>query len=84
MAATAHRHVPSPTSMRRYLERFHDPTEEERREPHRAFIPRSTPALSGLSRVNADLLAFGQQHRPERQATLDMDATLIESGKQET
>ena len=77
------RHTPSPTSTRRYLERFHDPTEEERREPHRAFIPRPTVALSGLWRVNARLMAFGQQHGPQRQATLDMDATLIESSKQE-
>ncbi len=55
------RNVPSPTAVRRYLERFHDAAEEERREPHRAFIPAPGAALRGLGRVNADLLAFAQR-----------------------
>ena len=68
--ASPTRNVPSPTSLRRYLERFHDAAEEERREPHRAFIPAPGAALRGLGRVNADLLAFAQRHHRQRQATL--------------
>ena len=77
------RSVPSPTALRRYLERFHDREEEERREPHRAFIPRPSEALRGLGRVNGDLLAFAQRHERQQEATLDMDATLIETGKRQ-
>ncbi len=77
------RSVPSPTSLRRYLERFHDAQEEHKREPQRAFIPAPGAALRGLGRVNADLLAFAQRHDRQRQATLDMDATLVESSKRQ-
>ena len=77
------RSVSSPTSLRRYLERFHDAQEEHKREPQRAFIPAPGAALRGLGRVNADLLAFAQRHDRQRQATLDMDATLVESSKRQ-
>ena len=62
---------------------FHDAAEEERREAHTAFIPVATDALLGLRRVNADLVRFVQKHAQHKQATLDMDATLIETHKQE-
>ena len=69
--------------MFRYLEMFHDAGEEARREAHRAFIPSPNEALRGLHQVNADLLGFVQSHSPQREATLDMDATLVETHKQE-
>lgn len=71
----------SPSSIFRYLERFDEPSHEEQRVAHTAYIPPRTAGLSGLERVNADLLAFAQRISPERVATLDMDATLVETHK---
>ena len=75
------RSVPSPSAVFRYLNRFHDGEEESRRQPHTAFIPAPTAGLPGLGRVNADLVGFVQGHARYKQATLDMDATLIETHK---
>ena len=77
------RSVPSDSAVFRYLERFHDAGQEARREAHRAFIPSPNEALSGLYEVNADLVGFVQNRSPQRQATLDMDASLVETHKQE-
>ena len=55
-----HRSVPSDSAVFRYLEMFHDADEEARREAHRAFIPSPNEALSGLYKVNADLMGFVQ------------------------
>ena len=77
------RSVPSDSAVFRYLERFHDVGEEARRESHKAFIPSPNDALKGLWKVNADLLRFVQSRSPCTEATLDMDATLVESQKQE-
>ena len=40
-----------------------------------------TEALSGLDRINADLVAAVNKESPIDHATLDMDATLIETQK---
>ena len=70
--------------MFRYLERFHDADEEAKREAHRAFISAPNQALRGLHKVNADMVSFVQSRSPLREATLDMDATLVETHKQQT
>jgi len=80
------RTVPSPSAAFRYLNAFHDPGEESRRKQCReqgvkAFIPSPSEALRGLGRVNADLTSFVQSRSPESVATLDMDATLVATGK---
>jgi Transposase DDE domain group 1 len=75
--------LPSPSSMADWLSRFHDPSAELDREPHRAFIPAMTDALRSLWQVNQSLLGFLQTHRRETVATLDMDATLVETHKRE-
>ena len=77
------RSVPSESAVFRYLERFHDAEEESKREDHRALIPAPTEALRGLGKVNAELVSFVQSRSPHREATLDMDATLVETHKQE-
>ena len=77
------RAVPSPSAMSDWLARFHDEVEEARRVPGTAFIPRSSAALRGLWRVNQALLSFLQSHRRESVATLDMDATLVETHKRQ-
>ena len=62
---------------------FHDAEEEARREAGRAFIPVASRGVAGLWRVNGELLRAVQAQRPVAQATLDMDATLIETHKRE-
>lgn len=77
------RSVPSPSAMFRYLAEFHDPEQEKLREPHRAFIPKPNEALRALGLINRDQIAELQRRRPESTATLDMDATLVETCKDE-
>lgn len=77
------RAVPSPTAVFRYLDNFHDEAEEARRRPGRAFIPAANDALCGLWKVNSDLVGFAGGHSGHTVATLDMDATLIETNKRQ-
>jgi hypothetical protein len=78
-----HRSVPSPSALFRYLEAFHDPGEERRRKPGKAFIPAANEHLQGLRRANQDFVASIQRRHPEGEATLDADATLVETQKKE-
>ena len=77
------RSVPSESVVFRYLAGFNDADEEAKREAHRAFIPAPSEALRGLGKVNADLVGFIQSRSPHTEATLDMDACLVETHKQE-
>ena len=77
------RALPSPDAAGRWLAGFHDAGEEARRQAGRAFIPASSEGIAGLWRVNGDLLQVVQAQHPATQATLDMDATLIETQKRE-
>jgi len=77
------RTFPSPSAVFRYLAAFHDPAQEARREPHTAFIPAPNEPLRALARVNRDFVAFVQRRSPQLQATLDMDATLVSSQKEQ-
>lgn len=73
--------VPSHFAMADYLAEFHDEEQEKLRQPKQALIIEPTAALEGLWKVNEQLLAFGQQRAAHRVATLDMDATLVETHK---
>jgi hypothetical protein len=75
------RAFPSPSSIFRWLEVFHDEEQELLREEHTAFIPKPKPCLVGLSEINTSLVKAVQHVSPCNTATLDMDATLIESYK---
>jgi hypothetical protein len=72
--------VPSPSALSGWLERFHDPAMPEA-VAGTAFIPAVTDELRGLWLANRALLGFMQSHQPAISATLDMDATLIETHK---
>jgi hypothetical protein len=76
------RSVPSPSSVFRYLSVFHNPEQDGFREIGKAFIP-GCEYLEGFSRVNGEFLSFLQKLNPEKTATLDMDATLVETNKSE-
>jgi len=82
------RAFPSRSAMRRYLEEFHDPAEEERRKAMRkagvlAFIPKPNAHLAGMAMVNKGLIEKIQRHAPASAATLDQDATLTQTSKLE-
>jgi len=81
--------IPSPESARQFLNRFHseEKLEEARdgRKPEQtAFIPEEADALSGLGEVNRELVReLGRRCPDQRIATVDQDATIIESHKQQ-
>jgi len=77
------RTMPSPTAVREYLELFHDAEQERLRAPHTAFIPAARKPLAGLVLANAEFVAGVQRRAPEKTATLDMDATIVETHKKE-
>jgi len=79
---TRERVVPSPSALSGWLERFNDPA-APKAAAGSAFIPAVTAELRSLWRVNRTLLGFIQTHRPLASATLDMDATLIETHKRD-
>lgn len=78
---TRTRTLPSPTAMREYLELFHDPEQEQYRRPHKAFIPWPSALQSSLVKLIGAFADAMQRRRPQAAATLDMDATLIETFK---
>jgi hypothetical protein len=75
--------VVSPSAVFRYLSAFHDPEQEKERIKAKSFIPVANAALQGLKAVNGDMLAFIQSRHSEKVATLDMDATLVETSKRD-
>jgi hypothetical protein len=77
------RTVPSASAVFRYLAAFHEEEQEQLRPRGKAFIPAANEHLQGLEKVNQDLVGWIQSKRPERMATLDMDATLVETQKAE-
>jgi hypothetical protein len=74
---------PSPTSIFRYLDLFHNQSEEQCRPQNKAFIPLANENLLGLSGINKDMLEFLQLNNPEKVATIDMDATITRSQKRQ-
>lgn len=77
------RAFPSPSVVFRYLADFVNPTEETKRAMGQAFIPAQSKRLQSLRQVNPDLLRFAQQKSPQTEATLEMDASIVETFKQD-
>jgi hypothetical protein len=77
------RAVPSPSAMADWLARFHDAAAGQPRPPGSAIIPAMAEPIRALWQINQALLGFLQTHRQVAVATLDMDATLIETHKRE-
>jgi hypothetical protein len=77
------RSVPSPSAVFRYLSVFHDVNQEGKRKEGSAFIPVPNEYLRGLAEVNQGMAAFVQKRNPQKIATLDQDATLVETAKRD-
>ncbi len=75
------RTFPSVSAIFRYLDDFHDPSQEELRVEYKAFITASNEHLKGFAHVNREVIAFYQTNNVQEIATLDMDATLVETSK---
>ncbi|MBU0729869.1 MAG: IS1380 family transposase [Proteobacteria bacterium] len=75
------RTLPSASAVFRYLDSFHDSDQENLRMEGKAFIPAPNKHLAGFAMVNRDMLSFLQTNKPSKTATLDMDATLVETHK---
>ena len=77
------RSVPSSSAAFRYLSAFHDGDEEKKCKEGKAFIPAANEHLRGLAKVNQGMAAFLQARDPQKIATLDQDATLVETAKRD-
>ena len=72
--------LPSPDALHKFLASFHDAKKLEGRPEQGAFIPEESDALRALGRVNT---AVVRAAATSTKATLDLDATIIESHKKE-
>jgi DDE family transposase len=81
--------IPSPEAARKFLYQFHsaEKIEEAKQQLElgaRAYIPGENEPLAGLGQVNRELVQeLGRRCASEKIATVDQDATIIESRKQE-
>jgi hypothetical protein len=77
------RNVLSPSAAFWYLSAFHDEDQHKRRKEGKAFIPVPNEHLRGSAKVNQGMAAFMQKRDPQKIATLDQDATLVETAKRD-
>jgi hypothetical protein len=79
--------LPSPTRAKQFLYGFHrDETEKavaEQRSLMPSFVPEESGPLAGLQEAVRATASAMQKHRPVREATIDLDATIIVSEKRE-
>jgi hypothetical protein len=81
--------LPSPSAARQFLNAFHQEEKFEEAQPRRlpgqiAYISDETQPLEGLGRVNRDCVQqVGERSPEQRIATVDQDATIMESRKQQ-
>lgn len=81
--------VPSPEAARRFLYEFHDDQKLEQAQRELpvgqvSYVPEESTALRGLAQVNQDLVQeMGRRCAEQKIATIDLDATVIESWKQQ-
>ena len=75
--------VPSPEAARHFLNAFHDEELLQGRLPQQAFIPEETEWLEGLAAVQGELIKKATLKEQPWKATIDLDATVIESHKQQ-
>src|SRR2546430_6808734 len=81
--------VPSAEAARKFLYQFHDGEKIEQAQQALAaervsYIPAENRAVQGLAQVNQDVVReLGRRCAEQKIATLDVDATIIESWKRE-
>lgn len=81
--------LPSPEAARKFLYQFHDESRIEAAQRELvvgqvSYIPSESEPLRGLAQVNQDVVqAIGRRCADQKIATIDVDATVIESWKRE-
>ncbi len=75
--------VPSPEAARYFVNAFHEEENLQGRVPHEAFIPQETEGLQGLEAVHREMVRKATVLDSPWQATIDVDALVIESDKRE-
>jgi hypothetical protein len=81
--------VPSTAAARKFLYQFHDAEKLEQAQRELpvgrvAYIPDESEPLRGLAQVNQDVVQeLGRRCPDQKIATIDLDATIIESWKRE-
>jgi Transposase DDE domain group 1 len=73
--------LPAPQTARDFLEAF-DQAAPPLWQGERAALPGEGPRRQGLAHANRRLVAWLQERAPQTAATIDLDATLLESQKQ--
>lgn len=74
--------LPAPQTARDFFERYHSDDLPLVQAGELAFVREESRALQGLGRANQRLVEWLQSTRPQKTATLDIDATIIASDKQ--
>ena len=77
------RTFPSARSLHEWLARRHDEAAGRKRVRGRGYVPRPGAELLRVSGLSEKLLAELAEHREARAVTLDVDATIVSSGKRE-
>jgi hypothetical protein len=72
--------LPAPQTARDFLEAF-DEAAPPLWHGERSQVPGDGPRLQGLAQANRRLIAFLQEQRPQAVATIDVDATILDSQK---
>jgi hypothetical protein len=79
--------LPSPTRAKEFLYGFHDDAKDAEGARQRALNPSGVPeengALAGLAEALRGTAWAVQKHAPVPEATIDLDATIVESEKDE-
>ena len=82
-------HPPSPEAARKFLYQFHEEEKIQQAQRHLergqvSYVPQENAALEGLGLVNQDVVReLGRRCPDQKIATIDLDATVIESWKRE-
>lgn len=75
---------PAAETARQWLDRFHDEGAMEGRPEQGSFLPPESAGLAGLAATNRRVLAaYVGQVQPAGEVTLDVDAHLVETSKEE-
>ena len=84
LAAILGYEMPAPSTLRSWLEQYHDETALDGRPQQGSFIPQESGPLAGLAAIGAQVVrSYVAAMGPPRQVTLDVDAHLVESAKRE-
>jgi len=74
--------LPPARTMRTFLESFHEEDLPLLQAGEQAVVPAESALLEGLAAVNVQIARYLQAQQPQSVATLDVDATILESDKQ--